>query len=226
MKIILLEDDATLSNEIQIFLKKNNFECTAVFDGNLAERYLKSNDYDLAILDINVPGNNGFEVCKNIRTVNNEMPILMLTALGEIEDKVTAFNNGADDYLVKPFHFEELMIRIKSLLRRKSTPQNEAEIEKIGDLTINYSELKVYRNDIEINLSPKEFKLLTILAKANGRVVTKNQIAENLWDYHIETNQNSIEVYINFLRKKIDKDFTVKLLHTHIGMGYVLKVIN
>lgn len=223
MKIILLEDDATLSNEIQIFLKKNNLECTAVFDGNLAERYLKANDYDLAILDINVPGNNGFKVCKNIRTVNNEMPILMLTALGEIEDKVTAFNNGADDYLVKPFHLEELMIRIKSLLRRKSTPQNEAEIEKIGDLTINYSELKVYRNDIEINLSPKEFKLLTILAKANGRVVTKNQIAENLWDYHIETNQNSIEVYINFLRKKIDKDFDEKLIHTKIGFGYYLK---
>ena len=115
------------------------------------------------------------------------------------------------------------MIWIKSLLRRKSTPQNEAEIEKIGDLTINYSELKVYRNDIEINLSPKEFKLLTILAKANGRVVTKNQIAENLWDYHIETNQNSIEVYINFLRKKIDKDFDEKLIHTKIGFGYYLK---
>jgi DNA-binding response OmpR family regulator len=223
MKIILLEDDATLSNEIQIFLTKNSFECTAVFDGNLAERYLKSNNYDLAILDINVPGNNGFEVCKTIRTYNNEMPILMLTALGEIEDKVTAFNNGADDYLVKPFHFEELMIRIKSLLRRKNTPQNEADIEKIGNLVINYNELKVYRNNIEINLSPKEFKLLTILVKANGRVVTKSQIAENLWDYHIETNQNSIEVYINFLRKKIDKDFDEKLIHTKIGFGYYIK---
>jgi DNA-binding response OmpR family regulator len=174
-------------------------------------------------LDINVPGSNGLNVCSSIREEDKSTPILMLTAFGEIEDKVTAFNKGADDYLVKPFHFEELLVRIKSLLRRKTVPQAAEEIIKIADLLINNSEMKVYRGENEINLSPKEYKLLYLLAKANGRVISKNQIADELWDYHIETSQNTIEVYINFLRKKIDKGFEKNLIHTKVGYGYYLK---
>ena len=221
--IILLEDDYTLSKEVGEFLTKHGFHCDHIFDGLMVKKQLKLRDYDLAILDINVPGVNGLQVCKDLREQDSKIPILMLTAFGEVEDKVTAFNNGADDYLVKPFHFEELLLRIKSLLRRKEIPQLKPNTSEIGDLTIDNNELKVYRGGLEINLSPKEFKLLTILANAKGRVVPKSLIADQLWDYHIETNQNTIEVYINFLRKKIDKDFDKKLIHTKVGYGYYLK---
>jgi len=166
------------------------------------EKYQKA-FYDFIILDINVPGTNGLEVCKSIRAIDKKTPILMLTAFGEIEDKISAFDYGADDYLVKPFHFEELFARVNSLLRRKDVPQNEIELFKLDTLEINLSEKRVYRNKIEIQLTPKEYNLLVILAKANGRIVGKLDIAAKLWDYHIETNQNTIEVYINFLRKKL-----------------------
>lgn len=221
--IILLEDDYTLSKEIGNFLTKHNYSCDLIFDGLMLQKQYKLKSYDLAILDINVPGINGLEVCKNLRQIDLKTPILMLTAFGEVEDKVTAYNNGADDYLVKPFHFEELLLKVKSLLRRKEIPQLKSDIFEVDNLTIDKNEMKVYRAGQKINLSPKEFKLLAILAKANGRVLSKSQIADELWDYHIETNQNTIEVYINFLRKKIDKDFDTKLIHTKVGYGYYLK---
>ncbi|TAH26840.1 MAG: DNA-binding response regulator [Cytophagales bacterium] len=224
VNILLLEDDAILSKEISTFLTNHNFLCDCVYNGNFVKSQFNLKSYDLVILDINVPGQSGIEVCKQLRDFNKQVPILMLTAFGELEDKVTAFNNGADDYLVKPFHFEELLIRIKSLLRRKEVPQLKENIIQIGDLKIDVDEMKVSRDSLEINLSPKEFKLLCILAKSNGRVLSKNQIADELWDYDVETNQNTIEVYINFLRKKIDKDFTTHLIHTKVGYGYYLKV--
>lgn len=222
--ILLLEDDAVLSKEIHTFLTNNNYDCDCVYDGSLVKSQFKLKVYDLVILDINVPGLKGTEVCKELRENDSKIPILMLTAFGEVEDKVLAFNAGADDYLVKPFHFDELLVRLKSLLRRKDVPQSNTNVIKIADLVIDNDELKVTRNNIEINLSPKEFKLLNILANAKGRVLSKGQIADELWDYHIETNQNTIEVYINFLRKKIEKDFGKKLIHTKIGYGYFLKV--
>jgi DNA-binding response OmpR family regulator len=222
--ILLLEDDAILSKEISTFLTNNAYNCDCVYDGSLVKSQFKLKEYDLVILDINVPGQNGTEVCKELRENDTKIPILMLTAFGEVEDKVLAFNAGADDYLVKPFHFEELLVRIKSLFRRKEVPQAKTNIIKIDDLQIDNDEMKVSRNNIEISLSPKEFKLLNILARANGRVLSKSQIADELWDYHIETNQNTIEVYINFLRKKIEKDFSKKLIHTKIGYGYYLKL--
>lgn len=221
--ILLLEDDPVLSQEIKFFLNNNNLQCDCIYDGNFVESQLLLKNYDCVILDINVPGINGIQVCNNIREKNKQIPILMLTAFGEVRDKVSAFNNGADDYLVKPFHFDELWVRLKALLRRKEIPQSKSNQISIADLVIDINEMYVTRNRIDINLSPKEFKLLTILAKANGRVLSKSQIAEELWDYHIETNQNTIEVYINFLRKKIDKDFENKLIHTKVGYGYYLK---
>lgn len=219
---MLLEDDFTLSQEIKQFLEKHHFECDAIYEGALVLKQTKLKNYDLIILDINVPTLNGLEVCQQIRQEDKKTPILMLTAFGEIEDKVKAFENGADDYLVKPFHFDELLARIKSLLRRKETPQQEEEIIRFADLTINKTEMKLYRGDKLIDLTPKEFKLLTILAKAQGRVLSKQQIADELWDYHIETSKNTIEVYINFLRKKLEKDSDKKLICTKIGYGYYL----
>jgi DNA-binding response OmpR family regulator len=221
--LLLLEDDIILSKEISIFLNRNGYLCNCVYDGGLVLRELKLQNYDLAILDINVPGINGLEVCKQIREQNKNISILMLTAYGEVEDKVTAFNYGADDYLVKPFHFDELLVRIKALLRRKDAPQNSTSNIVIGNLLINSDSMTVLKDGVEVNLSPKEFKLLTILANAQGRVLSKNQIAEKLWDYNIETSHNTIEVYINFLRKKIDTNSTKKLIHTKVGFGYYLK---
>ncbi len=221
--ILLLEDDYILSKEINTFLESNNFQCDCIFDGEFVISQFKLKDYDCIILDINVPGLNGIEVCKNLRTYNKQVPILMLTAFSEVTYKVSAFNSGADDYLVKPFHFDELLARLNALMRRKQFPQTQMNFLKIADLVIESDEMRVTRNGVEINLSPKEYKLLTILAKSNGRVLSKNQIADELWDYNIETNQNTIEVYINFLRKKIDKNFLIKLIHTKIGYGYYLK---
>lgn len=223
MKILLLEDDFTLSKEIVTFFTSKSFECIPYYDGELLLKKYKINEHDLLILDINVPGKNGFEVCKTIRELDKKIPIIMLTAFNEIEDKLTSFDNGADDYLVKPFHFEELLARVNSLFRRKETPQKALDKIVISDLEILENEMKVYRLGTEIKLTPKEFKLLLLLANADGNVLSKQFIADKLWDYHIETNQNTIEVYINFLRKKIDKDHTLKLIHTKIGYGYYLK---
>lgn len=210
MKILLLEDDFTLSKEIVTFFTSKSFQCTPYYDGLLLLKKYKPNDYDLIILDINVPGKNGIEVCKAIRELDKKTPIIMLTAFSEIEDKLTSFENGADDYLVKPFHFDELFARVNSLLRRKETPQQAKEKIIIQDLEIFETEMKVFRSSLEIKLTPKEFKLILMLAQANGNVLSKQFIADRLWDYHIETNQNTIEVYINFLRRKIDKEFLIE----------------
>jgi DNA-binding response OmpR family regulator len=222
MKVLLLEDDFTLSKEIEKFLKTNNFDCDPFFDGSLAIKQFNKDQYDIVILDINVPGQNGLEVCMAMREKDMKVPILMLTAFGEIEDKLKAFNNGADDYLLKPFHFEELLARINSLLKRRAVPQQEADLV-LEDLVISNTEMSVKRAGVDIQLTPKEFKLLNILALANGRVVSKNTISEKLWDYQVITNQNTIEVYINSLRKKIDKNADIKLIHTKVGYGYYLK---
>jgi DNA-binding response OmpR family regulator len=223
MKILLLEDDFKLSSEIRIFLSGKQIDCDVVYDGNFFLKQAKNDNFDLYILDINVPGMNGVEVCSNIRQTDKVTPIMMLTAFGDVEDKVLAFDRGADDYLVKPFHFDELFVRIQSLLRRNLNPQSGDEIISIEDLQINVSEMKVTRGGKEITLSPKEYKLLLLLANAKGRTISKQLISEKVWDINFETGTNTIEVYINFIRKKIDKDFDIKLIHTRPGYGYYLK---
>ncbi len=222
MKILLLEDDFTLSKEISTFFTSKGLECFPYYDGSLLLKKYFPYQYDLIVLDINVPGTNGIDVCKGIREIDKKTPIIMLTAFSEIEDKLSSFDNGADDYLVKPFHFDELFARAQSLLRRKDVPQQMESKIIINDLEIFEEEMKVFRSQEEIKLTPKEFKLILILAHARGKVLSKHFIAEKLWDYHIETNQNTIEVYINFLRKKIDKNHETKLIRTKVGYGYYL----
>ncbi len=224
MKALLLEDDIILSKEIISFLKSMNIDCDAVFDGEVFFRQQKLDSYDIFLLDINVPKLNGLDVCKKIRTTDTATPILMLTAYRDIQDKMDAFTIGADDYLVKPFHFDELYIRILALLRRSSAPQEKKDVIIIKDLEINTKELKVKRNGQVIELTPKEYQLLLILAKANGRVLSKQAISEQIWDVHFDSNLNTIEVYINFIRKKIDKDHAEKLILTRSGFGYFLNV--
>lgn len=223
MNILLLEDDFELANEILKFLKSKQFVCDVVHDGEMAVAKASQKQYDIILLDINVPGISGLEVCKQIRNKDKKISILMLTAYGEIDDKLDAFKKGADDYIVKPFHFDELLARINALYRRRENDNTIKRILQVKNLTIDLDEMQVKRDEIIIPLTPKEFKLLCILAEAQGRPLSKQIIADKLWDYHIETTQNTIEVYINFLRNKIDKNYTPKLIHTKVGFGYYLK---
>jgi len=220
--ILLLEDDPVLAREVADFISSKRAACTIAYDGEMFLKFHGRELYDVILLDINVPKINGLEICKLVRQTDHSTPILMTTAFGEIEDKAEAFETGVDDYLVKPFHLEELWLRINALMRRKDMPQKKENTIEIDDLVIYSDKKSVFRNGTEIVLTPKEFKLLCILAENRGIVLSKQRIAELLWDYHIETTQNTIEVYINFLRNKIDKHCTHKLIHTKIGFGYYI----
>lgn len=223
MNILLLEDDLILSAELCRFLESNNFNCDKIYDGETFLRQIRNSTYDLYLLDINVPKINGLDVCQTIRSFDKNTPIIIISAYGDISDKKDAFTRLADDYLVKPFQFEELLLRINSLLRRKAPSDNsDQDILRIDDLIINKTEQKVYRGGNEITLTLKEFQLLVYLAEAQGRTVSKQQITEHVWEHNFNTNTNTVEVYINFLRKKIDKDFKIKLIHTRSGFGYYL----
>ena len=223
MRILLLEDDLILSAELSKFLEDNNFEVKRVYDGNLLLSEVKQNNYELFLLDINVPKTNGLEVCEKIREEDKNTPIIMISAYGDLSDKKDAFNRLADDYLVKPFQFEELLMRMNSLIRRRSSDKNVSEkIITIEDLKINKTEQKVFRKGKEIILTVKEFQLLLLLAENPGKTFSKQQISEMVWQHNFNTNTNTVEVYINFLRKKIDKGFDVKLIHTRSGFGYFL----
>ena len=226
MKILLLEDDLVLSTELAAFLETSGFEVKQVYDGDLFLQEVQENSYDIYLLDINVPKVNGLEVCEKIRKEDQNTPIIMISAYGDLSDKKDAFKRLADDYLVKPFQFEELLMRIQSLVRRNNTQDKIVdEIFSIEDLTINKTDQKVFRGGQEIALTVKEFQLLVFLAEAQGRTVSKQQITEHVWEQNFNTNTNTVEVYINFLRKKIDKDFAVKLIHTRSGYGYYLNAI-
>lgn len=225
MKILLLEDDPVLSTELIKFLQHENYSVSNVSDGMSFLTEIQKQKFDIYLLDINVPKMNGLEVCRKIREKDRQTIIIIISAYGELSDKRKAFENLADDYLVKPFQFEELQMRISALQRRKATDHNKAEHRiAIADLEILKNEQKVFRGGKEINLTVKEYFLLLLLAEAPGRIFSKQQISEKVWDIHFSTNTNTIEVYINFLRKKIDRDFATKLIHTRPGFGYYLKV--
>jgi DNA-binding response OmpR family regulator len=223
-RILVLEDDYKLANELKLFFGNRGYECDVVYDGGLFFKQTEITSYGIYILDVNVPVLNGIEVCKRVRQSNRNIPILMLTAYSAVEDKVSALEVGADDYLVKPFHLDELMARVNALLRRSNNTQiEEKAVYIIDDLTIDTAEVKVIRAGREIVLTPKEYKLLELLASADGRTVSKQTIATKVWDINFETGTNTIEVYINYLRNKIDKGFSKPLLQTRAGFGYYLK---
>lgn len=226
MKILLVEDDITLNQNIKEYLTQEQFEIVTAFDGQIAEKLLKKNDYDCVILDINMPYKNGFELCKEFRTYNKTTPIVMLTAFGELEDKINGFDSGADDYLTKPFYMKELLIRIKSLLKRnqKTGASNEAEIIQVEDIVLNQKTKIVKRNNIEIILTPREYQILLKLMLAKGELVDKQELVREIWGGSFDANTNTIEVYINFLRKKVDKPFEKQLIKTKIGYGYYLNI--
>jgi DNA-binding response OmpR family regulator len=223
MKVLLLEDDPVLSEEISKFLKRKGISCDCVFNGRTFLNRMADRVYDILLLDINVPEINGLEVCRKVREKNPEVSIIMITAYGDIKDKSDAFKAGADDYLVKPFHLEELLLRMESVQRRRAPKNEEGAKIVIDDLVIQTDDSKVFRAGKEIALTPREYQLLITLAEAKGKTVSKKIISERIWEVHLESNMSTIEVYINFLRKKIDKDYSVKLIHTRPGYGYFMR---
>ncbi len=224
-KILIIEDDRRISDNLVKGLSKKGFETDVAFDGHAGLKKAISYSFDLIILDINLPLMNGFDVCFAIREQKPGLPVLMLTAMGEVDDKVEGLDNGADDYIVKPFDFRELFARINALLRRSlHAPVNELkEILRVADLEIHLDKKVAVRSGKIIDLTAREFALLEYLIRNRGRVLSKMDIAENVWDLNFDSGTNIIEVYINYLRKKIDKDYEPKLIHTKSGLGYVLR---
>lgn len=222
MRVLLLEDDLVLSSEIAAFLTSNDIYCEASYDGEEFLTKTTGAEYDIYLLDINVPKINGLDATQKVRENDPNTPVIIISAYDDISDKKDAFLRNADDYLVKPFLLEELLLRINSLLRRREAPKKEEEHIVIDDLEIFPVDGKVYRAGNEINLTVREFQLLMLLAKANGRTLSKQYISDQVWQNQFQTTNNTIEVYINFLRKKIDKEFKHKLIHTRPGFGYYL----
>lgn len=219
----MVEDEPKVALFVKRGLEENGFSAEIAYDGSVGKKMFDAGAYDLIILDINLPYKNGIELCKEIRNINQKIPIFMLTAMGTTEDKLTGFDSGADDYLVKPFEFRELLARIRSLLKRVSVAEAGGNILKYLDLEMNLDTYEVTRNAKKIDLTQKEFSLLQYLLRNKGRVVTRIDIAEKVWDITFDTGTNVIDVYINLLRKKIDRDFPQKLIHTQTGVGYILK---
>lgn len=221
--ILLVEDEPKLGNSIRKELTEQGYDLEWAYDGRTAESLFRSSRFDMVLLDINLPYVNGLELCKRFRQADADVPIIMLTALGELNDKMEAFNFGADDYLVKPFHLTELLARVKVFLKRRQVDRYYDDNLKIGDLELDFAHKSVTRAGHSLVLSAKEFALLALLARSRGRVVSKQEIAEKVWEMDFGANTNTIEVYINFLRNKIDKPFDHKLIHTKPGFGYFLK---
>lgn len=225
-KIGLAEDDLKIAGLIKTGLEEQGYLVTIESNGEQALKTFKDQDFHLVILDIMMPGLNGIAVCKALRHADKNLPILMLTALGTIDDKVTGLNSGADDYLVKPFHFKELLARIEALLRRQHGvigSSSEDHILSFDDISLNTYSKEVKRAGVLIELTAKEHTLLELFLRNPNRLLSRQYIAENAWDISFDTGTNVIDVYINFLRKKIEKGFARKLIHTKIGMGYILK---
>ncbi|MCF2443876.1 response regulator [Dyadobacter sp. CY345] len=224
MRLLLIEDEPKTVQSLKQGLEENGYEVDIAYDGLIGKQLAKKGGYQLIISDIIIPGINGIELCREIRHWGDETPILMLTALGSTDDKVTGLDAGADDYLVKPFEFKELLARVRALTKRGSTISQTAQILRFADLEVSMDAKTVHRSDNKINLTAREFNLLVYLIRNQGRVISKVEIAEQVWDIGFDTGTNVIEVYVNYLRKKIDKDYPVKLIHTQFGMGYVLKI--
>lgn len=222
--ILIIEDEKRIADLLQKGLEENGYQTMVAYDGVMGLRLFRSHSFHLIISDIILPKLDGFELCKEIRKSNPKIPVLMLTALGSTDDKLDGFDAGADDYMTKPFDFRELMARVKALLRRDTVTEANRPPEQItyADLSINFSRKEVRRQDIPIKLSPKEYNLLVYMVENAERVISRIEIAEKVWNTHFDTGTNFIDVYINYLRKKIDKNFEVKLIHTKPGIGFIL----
>jgi len=221
--LLLVEDETKVATFIKKGLERQGFTVEIAEDGKEGKRFFDERTYDLLILDVNLPYMDGIHLAQYIRTKNTQVPILMLTALDTTADKLAGFDAGIDDYLVKPFDFMELVARLKALLKRATKTNESPNVLRVADLELDLDQKLARRNGQSIELTAKEFALLEYLMRNRGRVVSKVDIAEKVWDIDFDTGTNFIEVYINYLRKKIDKEVSTKLIHTVVGMGYTLK---
>ncbi len=222
MKLLVVEDEPKVAAFLNQGLSEQGFEIDVVYDGQMGLKMAQRNEYDIILLDVIVPYINGIELCKSIKEIKPNVPIIMLTALGTTDDKLSGFDAGADDYLVKPFEFKELLARIRALLKRSGGHQPAANKLKVADLELDLDKKRAARNQKVIDLTAKEFSLLEYLMRNKGRVVSRAEIAEHVWEVTFDTGTNVVDVYVNLLRKKVDKDYETKLIQTRIGSGYIL----
>lgn len=221
MRILIAEDEKSLNRIIAKQLKASGYSVDCAFNGEEAYDLISVTDYDAAVFDVMMPKTDGFALLKKIRNEGNNLPVLFLTARDSIEDRVEGLDIGADDYLVKPFAFEELLARIRVLIRKNSV--SNSNVISVADLTVDISRRTVTRGGKEISLSAKEYELLQYLAVNNGIVLSREKIEDHIWNYDYEGGTNVVDVYIRYLRKKIDEGYDKKLIHTVRGMGYVLR---
>jgi len=229
VKVLLIEDEPKVAASVKTWLEENDFAVELAPDGAVGRHLAQTNGYDIVLLDLNLPFVNGYDVCRSIRAAQPQLPIILVTALGSVEQKLTGFDAGADDYLVKPFDFRELLARMRTLLKRNPAnpidKEPNGEVLRVANLELNTGFKTVTRDSNPITLTAKEFSLLEYLVRRNGRVASRHEIVEYVWDVNFDTGTNVVEVYINFLRKKIDRNFEPKLIHTKQGMGYYLTVL-
>ncbi len=220
MRILIIEDDSKIADAVKRALVENHYSVDWAADGKEGEYLAEINDYDLIILDLMLPGKDGREVCKSLRKESVKIPILMLTALDSVEDKISGLDSGADDYLTKPFHLGELLARVRSLMRRQSDDKNS--ILEIADLQLDTVKREVTRANKKIALSAKEFAILELFLMNKNKVLNRQVISEHVWDMNFDPQSNVIDSFIRFLRQKIDKGFDIQLIHTIRGVGYKL----
>lgn len=223
MRVLVVEDDPKLASFIQRGLAEQSFQVDVALDGRQGEIMARATPYDLVILDLMLPKRSGLDVCRELRATYPYLPILILTALDSSEDTVRGLNAGADDYLSKPFEFAVLLARVRALIRRSHASREQNGLLSCADLVLDTVSKSVRRGEVAISLTAREFALLEFLLMHHGRVVSRVEIIEHVWDTSFDSGTNVVDVYINFLRKKIDKPFTHKLIHTVTGMGYVLR---
>lgn len=225
-KILIVEDEQKIADTLKFGLSEHGYYVEVAYDGNIGKRIFDAHDFNLVILDVNLPGVNGFELCKHIRRKNAGIIVIMLTSMSTLNDKIEGYDAGADDYLVKPFEFKELLLKIRVLLKRTMKQHlPTGNILKAADLEFNLDSMEVKREGKSISLTAKELQLLEYLLRNKNRVLSRADIAVNVWDMSFDTNTNVIDVYINYLRNKIDKPFKDKLIQTQVGLGYMLKEI-
>lgn len=224
INILVVEDEPKVAAFIKEGLEEESYHVTVAYDGHFGLKLASEHQYDMIILDLMLPYINGLDICTQLRERGNMTPILMLTALGTTEDKVTGLDAGADDYLVKPFEYKELLARIRAITKRGTKNETTTSTLSIADLNMNLDAKTVTRSSKYIELTAKEFLLLEYFLRNKGRVISRSEIAEKVWGIGFDTGTNVIDVYVNFLRKKIDKHHDIKLIHTIIGMGYTLRV--
>lgn len=224
MRVLIIEDDRRVAEAIAKNLRAEAFAVDVARDGESGEELAKINDYDVVVLDLMLPGQNGWTTCHNLRRDGVLVPILMLTALDDVDDKIRGLDSGADDYLTKPFHFGELLARIRSLVRRHSTVRSTT-IERYG-LKLDLNTHKAYRDDHKICLTATEFSLLELFMLNPERILSRQEISEHLWDMNFDPRSNVIESFVRFLRQKIDRGFDRRLIHTVRGAGYIFSDTN